>query len=202
VARPAGTIERTVEITYVLLASDEGGKLRRSAMPDAGSWEALKAKAEFQREIYRVADGRVANFDTQVGVIIAAAVAVVGVGAGAATRGKVLPGLLVASFAAAMITGVLALSARQELPWQRLPLLCGMKKAAREAKAAVDEFHGKQQFASAEEAYREIFKTWLALTTSIDTRRDVKRRIYAAAVLWLFVELALVLYLLTTAKPG
>jgi hypothetical protein len=172
------------------------------SIADTAPGEALKAKAEFQREIYHVADGRVASFDTQVGVIIAAAVAVVGFGAGAATRGKVMPELLIASFVVAAITAVLALSARQELPWRRFPgILSDMKKAAAEAKTVVGKFHNRQQFTSAEDAYREVFKAWLALTTSIDTRRDVKRKIYVVAVLFLFVELALVLSLFTTAKP-
>ena len=84
-----------------------------AATPD----EVWKARAEFQREIYRVADARVASFDTQLGVIIAAAVALVGFGAGAATSREVTSSSLITAVAAAAVTALLALCARQELPW-------------------------------------------------------------------------------------
>jgi len=54
--------------------------------------EVWKARADFQREIFRVFDSRMTNFDNQVGVLIAAAVAILGFGGGAATNRGRRPG--------------------------------------------------------------------------------------------------------------
>jgi hypothetical protein len=177
--------------------------MAEAVTPEATPVEALKAKAEFQRELYRVADARIGNFDTQVGVIIAATVAVVGFGAGAATRGKVVPELLTASVAAAAVTALLALAARQELPWLWLPVLHRrMREAADNAKTAVGSVHWKKHFTATESAYESIFDAWYALATSIEARRRVKQTLYALAILGLFVELMFVLALLATAESS
>jgi hypothetical protein len=167
-----------------------------AATPD----EVWKARAEFQREIYRVADARVASFDTQLGVIIAAAVALVGFGAGAATSREVTSSSLITAVAAAAVTALLALCARQELPWLWLPVLhARMKRAAWEAETAVGAIHAGGRPTAADDPYHEVFNAWYAVSKSIEARRKLKQAIYAMAVLGLFVELGLVLAVLARA---
>jgi hypothetical protein len=132
-------------------------------------------------------------------VIVAAAVAVVGFGAAAATKTEVVPWLLAAAGAASAMTALLALYARQEKPWLPGPKPSSMEEALRDAETAVGAIYSSGHFTSAEEAYRAIFAAWHAVSSSCDARRKRKQILYALAVLGLLVELGLVLALLATA---
>jgi hypothetical protein len=161
--------------------------------------EVWKARADFQREIFLVFDSRMTNFDNQVGVLIAAAVAILGFGGGAAANRGAPAWLLVAAAVAAASTTLLALYARQELPSLQLrPHYGQMMHKAMQAQTAVGAVYPdpQEQFTSAEEAYQAVFTAWWAQSESMQARKQLKQRIYVLAVLGLFVELVLVLTLL------
>jgi hypothetical protein len=165
--------------------------------------ELWKARAEYQRELFRIFDSRLTNFDNQVGVLIAAAVAVAGFGGGAAKNREAPALLLAVVVVAAGVTTALALNARREQPKLHLRQLHGqmhgqMMEKAKDAERAVGKVYPdtQEQFTSTEEVYRAVFTAWWAQSESMEARKKLKHKFYRLAVSGLFVELIFVVILL------
>lgn len=133
--------------------------------------ESAKAKAEFQREVFKVRDGRTLAADGTATALIAAA-------AGVATIANVflrsvhaatlwLIGVLVCA-AAAFVLGFIA---RRETPFRTDRLGAKLEKSAE----VVSKIHGLRDVPP-KIMYDEIFDTWHALTDSAEGREAMKRR--------------------------
>ena len=184
---------------FLVKAIPGGEPLRVERLPEsAGTAEAAKVKAEFQRELYKVADSRMASSDSQAGVIVAAAVTVAGFAAAATRDRQVNMWLFWFAGVAAAVTALLALYSRRDHPVWPGAGDRDMQTARSKAEEAVGAFY-EAEMDSAESAYACAFETWHHMATSLESRRKRKQLIFGIAVAVLLVELALVLALLAAS---
>jgi hypothetical protein len=177
--------------------------------PSAQASEKLDANniaSAFQREIFRINEGRLASTDTQAGILIAAAVTVATFTGGLVKSGDVDIAGLVSTGALAVVVTILALHARRERPWalsrsaaaemEQTGVLAG-KKVGQMYDSARDESFGDPVAAA-----RAEFAAWYALSASIKARRRVKTAWYVIAVVGLLVEVAAATYTALSLNPS
>jgi len=173
---------------------------------DASQLDALNIAAAFQREIFRINEGRLAGTDAQAGILIAAAVAVATFTGGLVKSGAVdFPGLVATGLLAVVVT-VLALHARRERP-RALSRSAAeqMKTTGQEAGEKVGEMYDLAKvptFADPVAAARAEFDAWYALSASIKARRTVKVAWYVIAVVGLLLEVGAAVYTAISLNPS
>jgi hypothetical protein len=178
----------------------QGGMPAESTKPDArenaADDETIKAKADFARYIYSVADARISAYDNQAGVLVAAAIAVAGFGVSSWSRGGVHAGWFIAAAAAGLASILASVNARAVVPkLARWGVLHAKLHEARDAVAAALDLRTEH---SAAVSQKKVFDAWYAISESSNKRRDAENVFYSAAVLMLVLELIFLVMALTT----
>jgi hypothetical protein len=164
--------------------------------------EGMKIAASFQRELFRINDGRLANTDAQAAILIAAAVAIATFTGGLVRTGEIHGLGLVGTGASAVLVTVLALYARRERP-RFLGLSTAMKRTGDQAGDKVAKMYDLVQNGSLDDlkTARAEFDAWYALSASIKARREVKSTWYVSAVVVLLLELGVAIYTALSLNP-
>jgi hypothetical protein len=175
-------------------------------IPAPSMMDAINIAAAFQREIFRINEGRLAGTDAQAGILIAAAVAVATFTGGLVKSGDVDILGLVATGVLAVVVTVLALHARRERPWAlRRSAAADMEATGAEAGQKVGEMYAlarDESFADPVVAARAEFDAWYALSASIKARRRVKTAWYVTAVAGLLLEVGAAVYTAISLNPS
>lgn len=178
----------------------EGNRPAESTDPDARENavddDTIKAKADFARYIYSVADARISAYDNQAGVLVAAAIAVAGFGVSSWSRGGVHAGWFIAASAAGLASILASVNARAVVP--KLARWGALHTKLREARDAVAAVFDLQTENSAAVSHDKVFNAWYAMSESSNKRRDAKNVFYSTAVLMLVLELVFLVMALTT----
>jgi len=164
--------------------------------------EKMKIAASFQRELFRINDGRLANTDAQAAILIAAAVAIATFTGGLIRTGEIHVLGLVGTGASAVLVTVLALSARRERP-KFSEESKEMKRTGDKAAEEVDRMYNLARDESQDDlaTLRAEFNAWYALSASIKARREVKSAWYVWAVVVLLLELGVAIYTALSLNP-
>jgi hypothetical protein len=151
--------------------------------------EALKARSEFAKNIYAVADARISAYDSQAGVLVAAAIAVAGFGVASWGRGGLHVGWFIAAALAAVASVRASVNARAVVP---KPVSNALKQRLNDSEKAVADALALQprDADSTTTSHKVIFNAWHVMSLSSNLRRDIKNRFYSLAVLLLLLELA------------
>jgi hypothetical protein len=149
--------------------------------------EAAKARAEFQRDVFKVRDARIAAADGLGTTVTATATAIATVATAVLVNGGASMGWIVALIGMAFFTVLASLVSRAEKPWPRTQELSDRLLAA---KAAVDAFHAASPNEGPEAMHNLAFNSWWALTYSAQGRERLKRKYNVLAVMGLFAEVA------------
>jgi hypothetical protein len=150
--------------------------------------EAAQARAEFQRDVFKVRDARIATADAVGTTVTATAAAVATVAAAVLSDFDANAWWIVLVLAVALLTVLMSLLSRAEKPW---PRPSDLNQRLSDAKNAVDAMHRADPCAGPEAMHRLAFDAWWALTYSAEGREKVKRRINLLAVLGLVTQVAL-----------
>jgi hypothetical protein len=163
----------------------EGQSAKSASVDPQSTWESAKVRSEFQREIYKVRDGRIAADDVQASILAGSAAAVATIGSAAIRDANDSALWLIAIVSLAGLTAFVALFARREIPSRR-----GLTEPLDLARDEVQKVHSlKESDVSAVMVYEQCFNAWWAMTKSAERRENQKRTIYSAAVLLLMAEL-------------
>ena len=160
-------------------------RLKRCRPADQLPSESAKALSEFQREIYKVRDGRIAAADVQASILAGSAAAVATISSATIREANDAAWWLIAIVVLAGVTAFVALFARREIPNRR-----GLTEPLDLARDEVKKVHSlKNSDVRPEGMYVQCFNAWYAMTESAERREHQKRTIYGAAVLFLTAEL-------------
>jgi hypothetical protein len=146
--------------------------------------EAAKARSEFQRDLFRVRDGRIAAADNVGSVLAATAATIATVATAVLKDAERSAWWIVAVLGLAVLSVLTALLARRETPLKIGKVRCLMKRS----EEAVQLLHQPILSNSAAVMYDNCFQAWLAVTKSAEEREHQKRRIYSLATILLLIE--------------
>lgn len=121
--------------------------------------EALKARSEFAKNIYAVADARISAYDSQAGVLVAAAIAVAGFGVASWGRGGLHVGWFIAAALAAVASVLASVNARAVVP---KPVSNALKQRLNDSEKAVADALALQprDADSTTTSHKVIFNAW------------------------------------------
>lgn len=175
--------------------------LRRRQEPS----DTLRNAAAFQRDLFRIEDGRLAGTDSQAAILIGAAVAIVTFTGGLVKSGQVRITGLVATAALAILVSAVALQARRERPNAVGGAAARMWEtgtSARDAVQAMYELVKDGAIPDPTSLARAEYDAWYALSKSINARRRVKSGWYLLAVVLLLLEVAAAMYTALGLNPA
>jgi hypothetical protein len=151
----------------------------------------VEAKAEFQRELYKIHDARVTSSDAQATVLVAASVAIAGFAISAWSRSDIQTGWLIAAQALGGLSILCALNARAVTPVgsKSVPPIRvrALAQALHEAESAVEKARAAQRLPDVQLA---ILGAWSAMERSSFERKRAKDRAYVSTVAIVTLELA------------
>jgi hypothetical protein len=151
----------------------------------------VEAKAEFQRELYKIHDARVTSSDAQATLLVAASVAIAGFAISAWSRNDIQAGWLIAAQTLGGLSILCAVNARAVTPVgsKSLPPIRvkALAHALHEAETAVEEARTAQGLPQVQLA---ILGAWSAMERSSFERKRAKDRAYVSTVAVVALELA------------
>jgi hypothetical protein len=136
---PAGPATASESCCRVLFIATSGygfthSNVEEEHMTVENGLEALKARSEFAKNIYAVADARISAYDSQAGVLVAAAIAVAGFGVASWGRGGLHVGWFIAAALAAVASVLASVNARAVVP---KPVSNALKQRLNDSEKAV-----------------------------------------------------------------
>jgi hypothetical protein len=146
--------------------------------------EAAKARCEFQRDLFKVRDGRITAADNVGSVLSATAATIATIATAVLKDAERSAWWIVAVLALAVLAVLMALLARRETPLR----VGEVKRLMKRSEEAVRSLHQPIGSSSATAMYNNCFDAWLAVTQSAEQREKQKRRAYSAATMLLLIE--------------
>lgn len=146
--------------------------------------EAAKARSEFQRDLFRVRDGRIAAADNVGSVLAATAATIATVATAVLKDAERSTWWITAVLGLAVLAALTGLLARRETPLK----VGEVRRLMKRSEEAVQLLHKPIRSRSATAMYDNCFNAWLAVTKSAEKREHQKRRIYALATILLLTE--------------
>ncbi|MDQ1742070.1 MAG: hypothetical protein QOE23_409 [Pseudonocardiales bacterium] len=184
-------LERRVALIEDQLASS------CAEIPDDELIDTLRNAAAFQRDLFRIEDGRLAGTDSQAAILIAAAVAIVTFTGGLVKAGHVRTSGLIATAILAILVAIVALYARRERPKAIGGAAREMRSTGERAAQAVEAMYNLVNdltLTNSKSVARAEYDSWYALSKSLIARRRVKTYLYFVAVVLLLVEVGAAMY--------
>lgn len=148
--------------------------------------ESAKAKAEFQREVFKVRDGRTLAADGTATALIAAAAGVATIANVFLRSGHAAHLWLVGVLVCAGLAFVLGFIARRETPFRTNEVRAKLEKSAN----VVSAIHQLRNVPP-KVMYDKIFDTWHAMTDSAEHRGKIKRKWLGLTLLALALEVVI-----------
>lgn len=146
--------------------------------------EAAKARCEFQRDIFKVRDGRIAAADNVGSVLAATAATIATIAAAVLKDAQKSNWWIVAVLGLAVLAVLMALLARRETPLK----VGKVKRLMNNSQKAVEVIQCPVFLDSAAEMYDKCFEAWLAVTKSAEQREYQKRRAYSLSTILVLIE--------------
>lgn len=146
--------------------------------------EAAKARCEFQRDLFKVRDGRIAAADNVGSVLAATAATIATVATAVLKDAERSAWWIVAVLGLAVLAVLMALLARRETPLK----VGEVKRLLKKSEEAVKSLQQPIRSNSATAMYDNCFEAWLAVTKSAEERENQKRRVYSFATILLLIE--------------
>lgn len=159
--------------------------------------EAAKARAEFQREVYRTRDAKIAAADGTATALAATAAAIAAFGVGALVNANARWGWMLAVALLAVVGAATAIWSRAEIPVRTrklAPLLDVSGKAVADVHAARGH--------TALDMQNRVFETWRAMTHSAQGREYIKRRLAWCVLIPIALEVLVFGIGMRDASPG